>query len=294
MYFLQSAFKSIRKNYLMTFASVFVLMACMLIIGSAFLCSENIASFMNNIGEQNQIVAYIDDEIEEGRLSAVKEQIAEIDHVTEVKMVTKDVALAEYQKKMGEDGEHLSWFYGDENPLRDELRIRVDENHLEAFSSIVAKIKKIDGVANTSDSQGLVNVMISMQKVLEILGFWIMVILALVSWFIVSNTIKLAMYSRRHEINIMKYVGATNRFIRTPFILEGVIIGLGAAAISFVLQWVVYVYLLKPLVTDLSFMQNVVVSFSSSAPMLAIYFAAIGLFVGFFGSVFSINKYLKV
>ena len=294
MYFLQSAFKSIRKNYLMTFASIFVLMACMLIIGSALLCSENIAAFMDNMGEQNQIVAYIDDDLEEGRLSAVKEQISEIDYVTDVKMVTKDVALAEYQKKMGEDGEHLSWFYGDENPLRDELRIRVDEDHLDAFSTVAEKVAKIDGVANTSDSQGLVNIMISMQKVLQILGFWIMVILALVSWFIVSNTIKLAMYSRRHEINIMKYVGATNRFIRTPFILEGVIIGLGAAAISYVLQWVVYVYLLQPLVSGLSFMEDVVVSFGSVAPMLAIYFGAIGLFVGFFGSAFAINKYLKV
>ncbi len=294
MYFLQSAFKSIRKNYLMTFASVFVLMACMLIIGSALLCSENIAAFMDNMGEQNQIVAYIDDDLEEGRLSAIKEQISEIEYVTEVKMVTKDAALAEYQKKMGEDGEHLSWFYGDENPLRDELRIQVDEDHLEAFSSIVEDVSKMEGVANTSDSQDLVNIMISMQKVLEILGFWIMVILALVSWFIVSNTIKLAMYSRRHEINIMKYVGATNRFIRTPFILEGVIIGVGAAAISFALQWVVYDYLLKPLVVELSFMQGVVVPFSSFALMLAIYFGIIGLFVGFFGSVFSINKYLKV
>ncbi len=292
MYFLQSALKSIQKNYLMTFASIFVLMACMLIIGSALLCSENISSFMDSIGEKNQIVAYIDETLEEGRLSALKEEISDIEYVTDVKMVTKDAALAEYQKKMGEDGEHLSWFYGDENPLRDELRIQVDEDHLDSFAEVSAQVADVEGVANTSDSQDIVNVMISLKQVLDVLSFWIMVILALVSWFIVSNTIKLAMYSRRHEINIMKYVGATNGFIRTPFVLEGVMIGIGSAAISFALQWVIYVYLLRPLVSTLNFIEAV--PFREVAPVLVVYFACIGVFVGFLGSIFSINKYLKV
>lgn len=292
MYFLQSAFKSIKKNYLMTFASVFVLMACMLIIGSAYVCSANISTFMDSLGEKNQIVAYIREDLEEGEVSSLKLRLMNIPHVTEVKMVTKDVALAEYQKSMGEDGVHLSWFYGEENPLRDEFRIQVDENHLDAFDDVLEAVKKDKAVDNTSDSQDVVDMMLTLQHVLDVLGFWIMVILALVSWFIVSNTIKLAMYSRRHEINIMKYVGATNAFIRTPFVFEGVIIGVGSAGISFVLQWVIYVYLLRPLVSGLSFINAV--PFREVAPMLAIYFGCIGVVVGFLGSVFSINKYLKV
>lgn len=292
MYFLQSAFKSIRKNYLMTFASVFVLMACMLIIGSAYLCSANIAAFMESLGENNEIVAYVDDAVEESRLASLQEEIESLDYVESVEYVTKDEALAEYQKQFDEDASYLSWFYGDENPLRNEFRIRVDEKNLEEFGAVSAKIAAMEEIANISDSQDVVNMLLSLKKVMDILGFWIMIILALVSWFIVSNTIKLAMYNRRHEINIMKYVGATNAFIRTPFILEGIIIGLFAAVISFAVQWIIYVYLLQPLVANLSFITTV--PFAQLSPMIMLYFGGIGLLVGLVGSAFSINKYLKV
>jgi len=292
MYFLQSAFKSIRKNYLMTFASIFVLVACMLIIGSAYLCSANIGALMQDLGENNEIVAYIDDELEESALASLKEEIESIDYVESVEYVTKEEALTQYQQQFGEEGEYLSWFYGDENPLRNEFRVRVDQQYLTEFEGITTQIADLEGVANTSDSQDVVNMLLSLQKVMDILGFWIMVILALVSWFIVYNTIKLAMYNRRHEINIMKYVGATNAFIRTPFVLEGIIIGLCAALLSFALQWIVYVYLLQPLVADIHFINTL--PFSSMTPMLIIYFGGIGLLVGLVGSAFSINKYLKV
>ncbi len=292
MYFLQSAFKSIRKNYLMTFASIFVLVACMLIIGSAYLCSANIDALMQELGENNEIVAYIDDEVEESEFSSLKDQLESIDYVVSVEYVSKEDALTQYQQQFGEEGAYLSWFYGEENPLRNEFRIRVDEEYLSEFEGVTNKIAEMEGIANTSDSQDVVNMLLSLQKVMDILGFWIMVILALVSWFIVYNTIKLAMYNRRHEINIMKYVGATNAFIRTPFVLEGIIIGLCAAAISFAFQWIVYVYLLQPLVADIQFINTL--PFSSMMPMLVLYFGGIGLLVGLVGSAFSINKYLKV
>ena len=276
----------------MTIASVFVLMACMLIIGSAYLCSANIASFMESLGEKNEIVAYVDEAVDSSHFTEIQERIEAIDYVYEVTFVPKETALEEYQQQVGSEGEYLSWFYGDENPLRDEFRIQVDENHLDAFEDIAARIAGMEEIANTSDSQEVVNVLLSLKKVMDILGFWIMIILALVSWFIVSNTIKLAMYNRRHEINIMKYVGATNAFIRTPFILEGIIIGLIAAIISFGLQWMIYVYLLQPLVADLQFITTV--PFTSLCPVILLYFGGIGLFVGLVGSAFSINKYLKV
>ena len=292
MYFFQTAFKSIRKNYLMTFASIFVLIACMLIIGSAYLCSANIESFMNELGTKNEIVAYIDDSVEESAYTELQDRLEGIEHVNSVTFVTRDDALVEYQKEFGDDGEYLSWFYGDENPLRNEFRITIDEDQLESFSEVVAKISAMEEIANTSDSQEVVNILLSLKNVMDILGFWIMIILALVSWFIVSNTIKLAMLNRRHEINIMKYVGATNGFIRVPFILEGIIIGLIAAISSLGIQWIVYVYLLQPLVADLQFISTV--PFAELYPVLILYFGGIGLFVGLFSSMFSINKYLKV
>ena len=292
MYFLQSAFKSIRKNYLMTFASVFVLVACMLIIGSAYLCSANIGALMDDLGKNNEIVAYVDEELEESKLSVLQDELESIEYVVSVEFISKDDALTEYQEQFGEEGEYLSWFYGDENPLRDEFRFHVDENRLTEFDAITKKVASTEGVANTSDSQEVVNMLLSLQKVMDILSFWIMVILALVSWFIVYNTIKLAMYNRRHEINIMKYVGATNAFIRTPFILEGIIIGLCAAIVSYGLQWIIYVYLLQPLVVDLQFISTL--PFTALSPVIIAYFGGIGVLVGLIGSAFSINKYLKV
>lgn len=292
MYFLQSAFKSIRKNYLMTIASVFVLMACMLIIGSAYLCSANIAAFMDSLSGRNEIVAYVDDEVDADRYTALREEIEAIEYVQSVEFVTRDEALNEYRSQFGSEGEYLSSFYGDENPLRNEFRIQVDEKHLDSFADISARIAAMEEIANTSDSQEVVNLLLSLKRVMDILGFWIMIILALVSWFIVSNTIKLAMLNRRHEINIMKYVGATNAFIRVPFILEGIIIGLIAAAISFGLQWVIYVYLLQPLVANLQFVTTV--PFAALCPVILLYFGGIGLLVGLVGSAFSINKYLRV
>lgn len=276
----------------MTFASIFVLMACMLIIGSAYLCSANIEAFMESLGDKNEIVAYIDESVDESEFSALQDEIEEIEFVESVEFVTKDEALREYQQQFDEDSSYLSWFYGEENPLRNEFRVTVDEKYLEEFEGISAKISSMEEIANISDSQEVVNMLISLKKVMDILGFWIMVILALVSWFIVSNTIKLAMHNRRHEINIMKYVGATNAFIRTPFILEGIVIGICAAVVSFAAQWIIYVYLLQPLVADLSFITTV--PFAQLVPMIALYFGGIGLLVGLVGSAFSINKYLKV
>ncbi|MBQ7971473.1 MAG: permease-like cell division protein FtsX, partial [Clostridia bacterium] len=202
MYFLQSAFNSIKKNYLMTFASIFVLIACMLIIGSAYLCSANITAFVEKLGDENEIVAYIDEETDEEDLANLQEEVESVsEHIIDVRFVTNDEALEEYRNQFGEEGAYLSWFYGDENPLRDEFRIRVDKNHLDEFGAISAKIYAIEGIANISDSQDVVDMLLSLKKVLDVLSFWIMLILAIVSWFIVSNTIKLAMYSRRHEIN---------------------------------------------------------------------------------------------
>jgi cell division transport system permease protein len=307
MYFLKSAFNSIRKNYLMTFASIFVLIACMLIIGSAYLCSANISAFVDSMGADNEITAYISDDVEESEhqslqdsiLSAISNKLVlkegeSVNDYVQIDFVSKDEALKEWKAQLGDEGEYLELFE-DDNPLRNEFRITVVEKHLDCFDLIATTIQDEfvpDQIAKLKDTRNLVNMLLSLRRVLNTLGFWIMLILAVVSWFIVSNTIKLAMYSRRHEINIMKYVGATNSFIRTPFILEGLIIGVCAAGVSFALQWVVYDYLLQPLIKNLSFMP--IVSFASLCPMLIVYFGGIGLLVGFVASVFSINKYLKV
>lgn len=292
LYFLKSAFKSMYKNIIMTLASVFVLIACMLIIGSVYLAAENVLSFMDKLDEQNEIVAFIDDEYGDDSLSRknLEKKIKSIDGVRSVEYITKEQALAEHREALGAD-DYLEGFEGEENPLRNELRIKISD--LDRFSEIADEIASAEEIAKVRDSRDVVETLLKARRALTMLGFWIVVILAIVSLFIISNTIKLAMHNRRNEINIMKYVGATNSFIRIPFILEGVLIGFVSAAIALGAQWCLYTYAIVPLISD-SFLSSSVVPFGDMIDMLVALFAGIGLVVGVFGSALSIRKYLKV
>lgn len=293
-YFIKSSLKGMYKNALMTIASVFVLMACMLIIGSVFLASENVLSFMNKLEAQNEIVAFIDDDYGEDSLSREQlcDKVRAVAGVSDVEYVTREQAFAEYRDSLGANREYLDGYDGEDNPLRNELRIHISD--IELFESVVGTVSAMDEIANIRDSQDVVDMLLSMRRMLNMLGFWILVILAVVSLFIISNTVKLTMHSRRNEINIMKYVGATNGFIRFPFLLEGVIIGVVATVLAIAAQWCIYVYALIPAISQLTFLSDCIVSFRSATPGLLIIFGAIGLVVGVFGSMLSIRKYLKV
>lgn len=282
------------KNALMTIASVFVLMACMLIIGSVFLASENVLSFMNKLEAQNEIVAFIDDAYGEDSLSREQlcDKVRAVAGVSDVEYVTREQAFAEYRDSLGSNREYLDGYDGEDNPLRNELRIHIGD--IELFESVAGTVSAMEEIANIRDSQDVVDMLLSMRRMLNMLGFWILVILAVVSLFIISNTVKLAMHSRRNEINIMKYVGATNGFIRFPFLLEGILIGVAATALAIAAQWCIYVYALIPAISQLTFLSDCIVPFRSAAPGLLIIFGVIGLVVGVFGSVLSIRKYLKV
>lgn len=293
-YFIKTAFKSMYKNALMTIASIFVLIACMIIIGSVYLTGANVVSFMSKLEAQNEIVAFIDDDYKDDSLSRKNlcQKVSAIKGVESVEYITKEQAFAEYRDGLGSNGAYLEGYDGEDNPLRNELRIKI--NDLSRFSKISKEISELDEIANIRDSQDIVDVLISVRKVLTVLGVWIIAILAVVSLFIISNTIKLAMHNRRNEINIMKYVGATNSFIRFPFILEGVLMGVISTAVALLAQWCLYTYAIIPLLSDLSFLSSSIVPFKDMFNVLLIIFALIGFLVGIFGSSLSMRKYLKV
>lgn len=293
MYFITSSFKSMYKNALMTLASVFVLIACMLIIGTVFLGSQNVMSFLDELEAQNEIVAFISDDYEDDSASREKlcKKVEALSGVSEVEYITKEQAFAEYRASLGEDGAYLDG-YEDDNPLRNELRIKISD--INQFSSVSFEVSQMEEIANTRDSKTVVDLLIKVRNVLQMLGMWILIILAVVSLFIISNTIELTMYSRRNEINIMKYVGATNGFIRFPFVLEGIIIGVVSTVLALAFQWCIYSYIIVPLLSDLLFLNNTIVPFNDAFIPLSLIFLFIGLVVGVFGSMISIRKYLKV
>lgn len=288
-YIIGSAFRGMRKHLMMTTASVSVLIACMIIIGTAYLFAQNVSNFMLQIEQQNEIVAYIDDEVPEEDYQPLQQKIENISGVGKVDFVTKEEALEDYRASLGEDGAYLDSFTGEDNPLRNSFVITIDD--LTLFNAASSTIAGLEEIANVRDTQEIVNVLLSLRKVVQILGFWVMIILGLVSLFIISNTIKIAMYNRRTEINIMKYVGATNWFIRWPFIFEGLFIGVVAAAICFGVQWYIYNYLFAMLFEGIGFIQ--LVPFSKLYIEIIIIFGLIGIFVGVFGSLTSIRKYLN-
>ena len=287
-YIIGSAFRGMKKHLMMTTASVSVLIACMIIIGTAYLFSQNVSNFMLQIEQQNEIVAFIDDAVPEEDYQSLQRKIENIEGVDTVDFVTKDEALEDYRNTLGEDGSYLDSFSGEDNPLRNSFVITI--SNLELFTSASSKIASMDEIGFVRDTQEIVNVLISLRKVVNILGVWIMLILGLVSLFIISNTIKIAMYNRRTEISIMKYVGATDWFIRWPFIFEGLFIGLIAAVVCFGLQWYIYTYLFAALFEGIDFVQ--LVPFSQLYIDIIIVFTCIGVLVGVFGSITSIRKYL--
>ena len=311
VYFFKSAFKSMYKNIIMTLASIFVLIACMLIIGSVYVSAENVLSFMDKLDAQNEIVAFISDYYGDDSLSRdmLIDKIESIEGVESVEYITKEQAMAEYRDDMGCDAAFLGYFEGEDNPLRNEVRIKVsDVKHFSDISDQIVdecgtvriddnddanndQVTEENVIANVRDSREVVQMLIRIRSALTMLGFWVVLILAIVSLFIISNTLKLAMHNRRNEINIMKYVGATNSFIRFPFVLEGLLICFVSIVISLGIQWCLYTYALAPLISDLF---SEVVSFGDLFKPLLLIFSAIGIVVGIFGSILSIRKYLKV
>lgn len=289
-YIIGSAFRGMKKHFMMTTASVSVLIACMIIIGTAYLFSQNVSHFMAQIEQQNEIVAFISDDVPEEDYQSLKTKVESINGVSSADFVTKEESMEQYRAELGEDGEYLDAFTGENNPLRNSFVITISD--LSLFESASASVAALEGIDHVRDTQEVVNVLLSLRQVVRILGFWVMVILGLVSLFIISNTIKIAMFNRKNEINIMKYVGATNWFIRWPFIFEGFFIGVVAAVICFALQWYVYTYLFGAMFAQISFVQ--LVPFAELYWHIIIIFAAIGIVVGVFGSITSIRRYLKV
>lgn len=294
IYFISSSFKSMYKNALMTIASVFILIACMLIMGTVFLLSQNVMCFIDDLGKQNEIIAYIDDEYSDDSSSRKElcEKVEAITGVSSVEYITKEQALSEYRNSLGEDGDYLEVYQGEENPLRNELRIKIDD--IDMFSTISFEVSEFEEIHSIRDLRELVEKLIDIRNTFQLYGIVFFAFLAIVSLFIISNTIKLTMYSRRNEINIMKYVGATNSFIRFPFVLEGIIIGTVSTIIALASEWCVYNYGLYPFLQSIPFLAKSSVTFNDAFVYLLAIFAIIGIVVGVFGSVISIRKYLKV
>ena len=291
-YLTKEGFRNLWVNRMMSVASVAVLMACLVLMGTAFMVLVNVESVLNIVEEENIVSVYLDMDATQDEVQKVREEIIKIQNVTKCEFVSKEQAFEEVLEKDEFDAE-LELFRDIENPLPDMFEVAMEDENL--FDETVTKLEQIDNVDVVRGSKEITNILIRIRSTISYISIGIIVVLLLISLFIISNTIRITMFNRRLEINIMKSVGATNWFIRWPFIVEGMLLGIISAIVSLGVVWGIY-ELLESLIYELFGIMSrefVAADFKAYALYILAAFVVIGVLSGGCGSFVSIQKYLK-
>ena len=286
-YLTKEGFRSIWVNKLMSLASVAVLMACLVIIGLGAMIFFNINALLDSVENQNVIMVFAENDATDEEVSELGNKIKVLDNVEDCIFVPKDDALLEQRESMGKDAALLDGL--EENPLPDAYKVVVKD--LSQFDDTVSKLKAINGIQRVRENSDVASKLINIRRAVTIISVGIVALLFIVSLLIISNTIRITMFSRKLEISIMKAVGATNWFIRWPFMIEGVNLGIISCFVSFLVLMGIYSgiqYICAGLIDQFR-----LVSFWDYAWYILGIFAAIGVFTGSVGSLISMGKYLK-
>ena len=288
-YLIKEGIRGIFLHGFMSFAAVCVTVACLLIVGSFSCLIYNVNIMVEDLNKTNEILVYIDSELEDHEAKSIGTQINRIENVHQSTFVTREQALEDFVA----DHQGDSAFSGVEaSDLRHRYVVTLVDNSL--IEDTVERISQIKGVAKINAAYELAEGFSTMQDVLHIASLAVIVVLLGVSLLIISNTVKLAMYDRREEIAIMKMVGATNGFIRLPFVVEGFILGMVGAAAAFGLEWLMYDALVMRLDAVDTLKLFSFVPFTELLVPMVVTFAGAGLFVGIVGSWTSIRKFMNV
>lgn len=289
-YLLSEGLKSLWKNRTMSIASIGVLISCLLMTGIAGLLSLNLSETMASVEGNNVTTVFLKQGLPSLTAVKVGEELKQLDNVGECSFVPKDDALANIIQGMDEEeGVLLYGMQGLENPLPDSYTISMVD--LSQYEATIAAIQAVEGVDSITNIQEIVTKLNNLDRLVRYCSIGIVAVLGVVSLFIISNTVKVTMFSRRTEINIMKSVGATNGFVRIPFIIEGMVIGMFSGAISASVLYFAYdkavavVYSIAPFLS--------IVDIHPYAWMLYIGYIAVGMLFGMMGGMISIGRYLK-
>ena len=288
-YLIKEGVRSIFSHGLMSFASVCVTVACMIIVGSFSILMYNLSIMVQELNQTNEVICYVDSVYTDAEAKSVHSRINMIDNVFRADYVSREQALEEFI----EDHDNDSAFQGvDPQDLRHRIVVVLEDNS--RMEETVALLEQVDGVAMIDAEFELAEGFTTISSVLGLVSTGIIAILLVVSLLIISNTVKLAMYDRKNEIAIMKMVGATNGFIRFPFMVQGFFLGIIGAALAFGVEWFLYDGLVKKITeVDALGLFNFVPFQELLLPMVLV-FAAAGLFVGVFGSISAIRKFMDV
>ena len=289
-YLTKQGLHNLRANRLMSLASIGVLTACLLLTGIAGLFSANVNSLVEYLGDQNETVVYLDQGLSDEELASVDQTLRSMPGLAAVTYVSQEEVLETYKGYMSEYADLFNDFEED-NPFHANYRVVLED--LNQLDEMIAQLEQIDGVYSVSAPTQLSSVFLTIQRAVTYAGWALVAVLALVSVVVISNTIRLTVFARRKEINIMKYVGATNGFIRWPFVYEGFMIGLLSAVIAFGLQWILYAAVAKGVANSDTLKLIHVVDFTTFWKPVAAVFAGAGILIGVGGSLSAIRKFLQ-
>lgn len=291
-YLIKEGLKSIWINRLMSFASIMTVTASLVIFSLFLIISVNVEHMVEQVRSEYELLVVIDENADEATIQGIGKAISAMPDVRDARLVTKEEGLEELKASM--DNQELFEGLELDNPLRNTYRVSL--RNLNQSVAVMEQISLISGVVKINSNQEAVSMLQNITKVVNTVGFWLFLLLMVISIAIITNTIRLAVYARRKEINVMKFIGATNWFIRWPFIVEGVVIGLLAAILSFAIVYGGYYYasdsFAKILSGGIAGLKLIDVHFMMR--WVALFSVVLGVFSGVTGSVISVRKHMKV
>ena len=272
----------------MSFAAVGVTVACLLIMGTFSLVAYNANINLQDLQKENAVVAFVDESLTDDEATALQSRLAAIPGVADCTFVSRQEARDEYVAQYNEDD-----LYSDLDPTIFH-RYVMHLTDLKLMDQVVQQLDETEGIAKVRADQDISNGFITVRNIAGVISIALIAILLIISVFIISNTIKLTTFDRRDEIAIMKMVGATDGFIRWPFVYEGLLLGLIGAAVAFGLQWLLYAAVSQGIANSDTMQLLRVVDFRQIWAPVAAVFAGVGILVGVGGSLTAIRKFLRV
>ena len=292
-YLVGQGVENIWKNRMMAFASFCVLLVSLLLVGMSVLFYMNLTSMIGGVEDKNEVIIYMDEGTTDQQLADFQSELSQIKNISSITFYSKEQAFEDLKNSMS-DYEVLFDSLGDDNPLIDGYRI----DDISQISTTITQIEQLDHIYSIRAPMDFVNVLTEVRKIVTVVFGVIIAALIVISVVIVSNATKASVFARREEIQIMKYVGATNAFIRIPFFVEGMITGLFAGAVALAITWFGYDSLVGLLTGQVDFLSVIgmgsIIPFRALAWKVALAYLVTGTLFGAFGSMISMRKHLNV
>lgn len=292
-YFFSEAFSGVIRNRLMSIASIGTVAACIFMIVISYCALTNVDYMLTQIEESIGIAVFLEEDVNSDKVLEINDQLVNMDHVESVSYISPEDALQE-MKESWDAEEILAGFDESNNPLTSSFEVSLDD--IQYQNDVVSKIEQIEGVRKIRSSETETEFLVKISNFLRLFGSVLILALAAISVVIITNTVKLSVFTRRTEISIMKYVGATDWFIRWPFVIEGIITGLVGAAIPIIVAWPLYNKLIDVIYAQIPMIRSIV-TFKFGIDIFSVLLPvslAFGALLGVLGSNISLRKHLNV